>query len=230
RRHALAQALAHQIAAVGESLERIIRRAILPQAQERIEAVQDVPQGRIELVAGGGQCAAGDRQVDQRGVGHVVRGVLRESGVKQDLGLLRILLPYQTHMHPFGTLHRDQGGNLPTLRWRTVGIGIRERALGRSARRKTERDPHQRARTYGCKRLHAGLLHFGSLHRTAMSSCGRKTKAEGLLSPKEVGKGPCRSFLSVLTPKAKSYHLGHSSCCGSETLSGISSNLNGEDP
>jgi len=151
RRHALAQALAHQIAAVGEPLERVIRRAILPQAQERIEAVQDVPQGRIELVAGGAQCSAGDREVDQRGVGHVVGGVFRESGVKQDLGILRILLPYQTHMHRFGTLHRDQGGNLPTLRWRTVGIGIREHTLRRSARPGSEREPHQRADTSGCK-------------------------------------------------------------------------------
>src|SRR3989441_12872165 len=65
-----------------------------------------------------------------RGIGHVVGGVLRESGVKQDLGILRILLPYQTHMHPFGTLHRDQGGNLPALRRRAAGIGIREHALG----------------------------------------------------------------------------------------------------
>ena len=230
RRHALAQALAHQIAAVGEPLERVIRRAILPQAQERIEAVQDVPQGRIELVAGGSQCSAGDRKIDQRGIGHVVGGVLRESGVKQDLGLLRILLPHQAHVDRFGALHRDQGGNLPTLRWRTAGIGIRERALGKSARRKTEREPHQRARTYGCKSLHAGLLHFGSFHRTAMSSCGRKTKAEGLLSPKEVGKGPCRSFLSVLTPKAKSYHLVDSSCCENETPAGTCSNLKGENP
>ncbi len=50
--HALTQALAHQVTAIGESLERVVGVAIHSQAQERIEAVQDVPQRPCELSPG----------------------------------------------------------------------------------------------------------------------------------------------------------------------------------
>ena len=49
RRHALAQTLPHQVAAVGEPLKRIVRDAITSQSQERIEAVQHVAKRRVEL-------------------------------------------------------------------------------------------------------------------------------------------------------------------------------------
>ena len=88
RRHALAQALPHQVAAVGESLERVVRRERVssPEPEERIEAVEHVPQRRVELEARRRERAARDRQVDQRGIGHVVGDVLRKPRVNRILG------------------------------------------------------------------------------------------------------------------------------------------------
>ena len=108
RRHALAQSLAHQIAAVGEPLKRVVGHAIHPEHQERIEAVQHIAQRRIELEAGGRERAQCDREIDELGVGHVVGAVFREARMEQDLGMLRVVLPDQTHVYGFRTLHGYQ--------------------------------------------------------------------------------------------------------------------------
>ena len=79
RRHALAQALPHQIPAVGQPLERVVGGPVRAEREERIEPVQDIAQRRVELIPRRRQRAVRDRQVGERRVGHVVHGDIRET-------------------------------------------------------------------------------------------------------------------------------------------------------
>ena len=99
--------------------------AIRAEPQERIEAVEHVAQRPVELIAGGRQRAARYRQIGQRRIGHVVRGVFRESGVKEDLRTLRVPLPDQAHMNGFGALHGNERRHLAAVSGWTIRIGIR---------------------------------------------------------------------------------------------------------
>jgi hypothetical protein len=98
----------HQVTAVGEPLERVVGGPVGPELQERIEAMEDVPEGGIELASGRGEGSAVDGQVDQRRVGHVIDAVFGEPRVEQDLRLVRALLPHQAHVHGLDALHRYQ--------------------------------------------------------------------------------------------------------------------------
>jgi hypothetical protein len=72
RRHGLAQALPQQIAAVGQPLKRVVGGSIGAEAEERVEAVEDVPQGGVELESRGCERPASDGKVNDLGIGHVV--------------------------------------------------------------------------------------------------------------------------------------------------------------
>src|SRR3712207_6803189 len=85
RRNALAEALAQEEAAVGESLERVGVR--IAAVAERWMA--DIAQRAVEIVDAVRQRARGDRRVDDRRIGDVVRRVLRKARMKQDLRTLR---------------------------------------------------------------------------------------------------------------------------------------------
>ncbi len=88
RRDALGQSLPQQVAAVSEPLEGVVRLAVLAEAEERIEPVEDVPERGVELKSRRDERSEIDRHVGQRGVGHVVGRVLRESAVEEDLRVL----------------------------------------------------------------------------------------------------------------------------------------------
>src|SRR5712692_3025517 len=99
--------------------------------QERIEAVEHVPEGSIKLVSEGCQCPASDNQVNQFGISDVVRGIFRKPRVKQYFGCGRSALPHQTHMNRFGTLHWNERRHLST--YRAVEAGFRPLGIGSSA-------------------------------------------------------------------------------------------------
>jgi hypothetical protein len=91
--------------------------------------VQHIAQGRIELVSGRGQRAAGDRQVRDRRIRHVGAAVFRKARMKQDLGILGARLPHQPHVHRLDALHGNEWRYLAALRRRAVGVGIGESFL-----------------------------------------------------------------------------------------------------
>ncbi len=130
RRDALAQPLPHQVAAIREPLEGIVGRSVRAEAQERIEAMEDVPEGRVELHAGSRECTASNGEVDDLRIGHVVGDVFREPGVEQYLGRGRLLLPHQTHMHGFRALHRNERRDLTAARRVSDGSTVGLSALG----------------------------------------------------------------------------------------------------
>ncbi len=99
--------------------------------------MQDVPQRRIELTPWGSERSTSDGQVNERGIGHVVRRVFGEPPVEEDLRVSRVR-PHEAHVYCFRALHRNQGRHLAALRRRAIGVGIREQSLRGGARPETE--------------------------------------------------------------------------------------------
>ena len=88
RRHTLAQPLPHQVTAIGESLERVVGGPFRAEPQKWIEAVQHIPQRRVELNARRRQRATSNGQVGERIVDHVVDAILGKPRVVKDLRLV----------------------------------------------------------------------------------------------------------------------------------------------
>ena len=135
-RHALAQALPQQIAAIGQPLKRVCRRiAAVPE-----ERVQHIAKGQIEVddpivyaaPASGRVARFAEERVDNCRIRDVIRDVLRKSRMVEELRTIGRRLPHEPHVYRFSTLHRDERRDLAEHLRSKPGVRIRERRLGDS--------------------------------------------------------------------------------------------------
>src|SRR5215469_2564268 len=85
--------------------------------------MENISQRGVEVVDAIGQAAPRNSCIYNDWIGYVGPPVLRESRVKEDLRCVRVLLPHESHVYRFSTLHGNERRYLAAVRGR-AGVRI----------------------------------------------------------------------------------------------------------